>query len=199
MAEIKCSRCDRRYSSFRSRCPYCKTRRSKSGKRVEDPENAKWKYIIGVLLVVILAAAVIVLIATNGGKEPGPADPSPSPSAAESEGAESLENEPLESPSPPPVEVTPEAPPEPVITTESAQITWNGNARNDVTMSRGEILQFGVRTVPAETEDTPVWSTDKEDVIIVLQTGKVTAVGKGTANLTVTCGAATSTCIIRVN
>jgi len=199
MAEIKCSRCDRRYSSFRSRCPYCKTRRSKSGKRVEDPENAKWKYIIGILLIVILAAAVIVLIATSKGGDTEPVDPSSSPSVSESEGAETLENEPLETPSEPPVEPSPETPPEPVITTESAQITWNGNARDDVTMSRGEILQFGVRTVPAETEDTPVWSTDKEDVIVVLQTGKVTAVGRGTANLTVTCGAASSTCIIRVN
>lgn len=197
MAEIKCGRCDRRYSSFRGRCPYCGTRRRKSGKRVAEPENARWKFIIGILLVVILIAAVIVLIVTGAQRDAGDVQPSgENTEFTEGENIESVEAEPL--PAEPEPVYEPEPEPEPVISTESVQITWNGNARDDVSMSRGEVLTFGVRTVPAETGDTAVWSSENEDVIIVLQTGQVTAVGKGTTNLVVTCGEATGKCIIRV-
>ena len=65
-------------------------------------------------------------------------------------------------------------------------------------MSRGEVLNFGVRTVPEDSQDPVVWSTENEDVIIVLQTGQVTAIGKGTTNLVATCGDAVGKCIIRV-
>ncbi|MBR6258784.1 MAG: Ig-like domain-containing protein [Oscillospiraceae bacterium] len=197
MAEIKCGRCDRRYSSFRGRCPYCGTPRRKSGKRVAEPENARWKFIIGILLVVILIAAVIILIVTGSKKEPEVNPPEGEQTEfAAGENTESVEAEPL--PTEPEPVYEPEPEPEPVISTESVTITWNGNARDDVSMSRGEVLNFGVRTVPEDSQDPVVWSTENEDVIIVLQTGQVTAIGRGTTNLVATCGDAVGKCIIRV-
>ena len=201
MAEVQCSRCDRRYSAFRGKCPFCGKRRRKSGKRVSDSDNATWKFVIGILLLVILIAAVIVLLVTSlSGSEddPTPPDDSETPSFDQSGGVTDSDST-LPPVSPSPDEPSPSVSSEPpVIATESVEITWNGNLRTDVSMKVGEELQFGARTVPEESADTPIWSSDNEDVFIVLQSGKVTAVGAGTANLTVTCGAASATCIIRV-
>lgn len=71
ISDVKCSRCDRRYSGLRSRCPYCGALRAKRGKRASDNDNALWKLIIGVLLLVVLIAAVIILLVTSlgGGKD----------------------------------------------------------------------------------------------------------------------------------
>lgn len=68
--QTKCSRCDRTYSGLRSRCPYCGTRRHKKGKRVSDGDNATWKLIIGVLLIVVLIAAVLVIVVTSLNDKP---------------------------------------------------------------------------------------------------------------------------------
>ncbi len=193
MAEVKCSRCDRRFSSFRSRCPFCGTRRRKSGKRVSDSDNATWKLVIGILLLVILVAAVIILLVTSLSGREEELEPSTTPSFSQNEGV--TESSPTPTPSSSP---SPTPTPTPVLTTESVIITYNGNLREDVTMKVGEVLQFGTKTVPEETDDTPIWSSDNEDFIVVLQTGKVTAVGKGDTKLKVTCGSASAECIIRV-
>jgi len=63
--QVKCNRCDRKYSGLRSRCPFCGARRHKKGKRVSDTDNSVWKLIIGVLLLVVLIAAVVVLLVTS--------------------------------------------------------------------------------------------------------------------------------------
>ena len=193
MAEFKCSRCDRRYSSFRSRCPFCGTRRRKIGKRVSDSDNATWKLVIGILLLVILVAAVIILLVTSLSGRDNETEPSVTPSFSHGDGV--TETSPTPTPTSTP---TPTPTPTPVLTTESVIITYNGNLREDVTMKVGDVLQFGTKTVPEETNDTPIWSSENEDFFVVLQTGKVTAVGRGTAKLKVTCGSATAECLIRV-
>ncbi len=78
VSEGKCHRCDRRYSGFRSRCPYCGARRSKRGKRASDSGNSKAKLIIGVLLLIVLIVAVIILISQSGGDDGAVTNPSPS-------------------------------------------------------------------------------------------------------------------------
>ena len=73
--QTKCSRCDRSYSGLRSRCPYCGARRSSKGKRATDTDNATWKLIIGIVLIVVLIAAVIVILVTSlSGDANTPAD-----------------------------------------------------------------------------------------------------------------------------
>lgn len=74
VSEVKCGRCDRRYSGLRGRCPYCGARRNKSGKRASSSDNSKWHLIVGVLILVVLVAAVIVLIVTSHTKAPDEKD-----------------------------------------------------------------------------------------------------------------------------
>ena len=78
--EVKCRRCGATFSSMRSRCPNCGTRRvAQSGRapsttpgtvkgtasyeRAET--NTKWQMIFGLILVVAVILAVIVMVSTS--------------------------------------------------------------------------------------------------------------------------------------
>lgn len=78
--EVKCRRCGETFSSMRSRCPNCGTRRvAQSGRtpgtspgtvkgtaayeRAET--NTKWQMIFGLILVVAVILAVIVMVSTS--------------------------------------------------------------------------------------------------------------------------------------
>ena len=65
ISDVKCGRCDRRYSGLRNRCPYCGARRGKRGKHADDSDNSKAKIMIGSLLILVLLVAVIVLVITS--------------------------------------------------------------------------------------------------------------------------------------
>lgn len=65
ISDVKCGRCDRRYSGLRNRCPYCGARRGKRGKHADDSDNSKAKILIGSLLILVLIVAVVVLIITS--------------------------------------------------------------------------------------------------------------------------------------
>ena len=64
-------------------------------------------------------------------------------------------------------------------------------------MSIGETLQLNLR-LDDPSGDAIVWSTDNPDVVEVDNTGKVTALAKGTANVTVTVGDQSLSCVINV-
>ena len=68
--QAKCSRCDRKYSGLRTKCPYCGARRYVKSNRAVPNDDSMWKVILGILLLVVLIVAVIVLIATSGNTEP---------------------------------------------------------------------------------------------------------------------------------
>ncbi len=77
--QAKCSRCDRKYSGLRTKCPYCGARRYIKSNRAVPNDNSMWKVIVGILLLVVLIVAVIVLIATSGNtdsKQPDDSKPS---------------------------------------------------------------------------------------------------------------------------
>ena len=95
--EVKCRRCGESFSSMRSRCPNCGTRRvSQSGRTpaatpgtVRGTEayeraavNTKWQLIFGLILVVAVILAVIVMVSTglNGADAPA-AKATPTPAA----------------------------------------------------------------------------------------------------------------------
>ena len=95
--EVKCRRCGESFSSLRSRCPNCGTRRvSQSGRTpaatpgtVRGTEayeraavNTKWQLIFGLILVVAVILAVIVMVSTglNGADAPA-AKATPTPAA----------------------------------------------------------------------------------------------------------------------
>lgn len=78
--EIKCRRCGATFSSLRSRCPNCGTRRVTQSSRTpgttpgtvrgtasyERAEaNTKWQMIFGLILVVAVILAVIVMVSTS--------------------------------------------------------------------------------------------------------------------------------------
>lgn len=192
ISEVKCYRCDRRYSGFRSRCPYCGARRSKRGKRAADTGNNKGKLIIGILLLVILIVAVIVLISQTIPKGDDTAVTTPTPSFSDDEGVTSVTSEPTPTVDP---TSTPTVDPE---TVQSVEIQYLGKPKTDITLQLTESLQLKAAIVPADSTETPVWTSDDEDVVVVLQSGKITAVGSGHANITVTVGDVTAECIVRV-
>ena len=205
ISEVKCSRCDRRYSGFRIRCPYCGARRSKRGKHADETENAKAKLIIGVVLLVVLIAATMVLIFSSlaNSEDPDAAASSPgvsdavTPSNPNSEGVTSIpgaseEVTPSESPS---ESSSPSI--DPNVKVASVIITYRGSKREDVTMNVGDSLDFSYETAPVTTDKVPIWDSSDNDVFVVVN-GHVTAMGKGTADLTVTVDGVTAKCIIRV-
>lgn len=78
--EVKCRRCGETFSSMRSRCPSCGTRRVTQSTRApgttpgtvkgtasyERAEtNTKWQMIFGLILVVAVILAVIVMVSTS--------------------------------------------------------------------------------------------------------------------------------------
>ena len=71
--EVKCGRCDRRYSALRSRCPHCGARKNRDGKSSTVEGGTRWQVIVGaVVLLAIIAAAVILITTSLKNKEPEP-------------------------------------------------------------------------------------------------------------------------------
>jgi len=74
--EIKCARCDRKYSGVRSRCPYCGARRIGRGKYSDDSDNAKGKMLISVLIMAVFTVgAAVLLFSTPTADADGPPEP----------------------------------------------------------------------------------------------------------------------------
>jgi len=205
ISEIKCGRCDRRYSGFRSRCPYCGARRNKRGKHADEVENAKAKLIIGIVLLFVLIAATMVLIITSLTDKADPEahapDSAPPDASSVVTDPEAL-NTSLETSDEPPVVEPSEVSESPSIDANvqiaSVAITYNGVAKTDVTMVVGETLKFSFETTPATTGKVAIWDESSNNSVISVSDGKVKALSKGTANLTVTVDDVTATCIVRV-
>ena len=78
--EVKCRRCGETFSSLRSRCPNCGTRRVSQSTRTPGATpgtvkgtasydrafaNTRWQMIFGLILVVAVILAVIVMVSTS--------------------------------------------------------------------------------------------------------------------------------------
>ena len=200
ISEVKCGRCDRRFSGLRSRCPYCGARRGKRGKQSYESENSKAKMIVGAVLMLVLIVAVAALLITSLSDKPK--DPSeassPPPSMPGSDDVDTTQGPsqtPVEKDDDEPVDTTPT---EPVAVVESIKIYYVGVEKTDVTMPVGQKLPFTTKTVPADTGEPVVWTSSDEKVFVVLSTGQVTAMAVGEATLTATCGGASWECKVRV-
>ncbi len=237
MAEVKCGRCDRRYSSLKSRCPYCGARRNKNGKHTENESNALAKLLIGIVILLLLVVAVVVLILSSlkanknpqGGKvsdkpgttvqepsksgtnpgenittvpgttTPGTTEPGTTTQPGTTEPGTTTQpgtTEPGTTTTPPTTTGDPSKP-----SVSNLRITWQGYGKEDVTMELGEVLVFEADyDLSPEGADVEIkWTSSNTSVFEVLQTGQVTAVGSGTADLTVTVGDKVAICIIRVD
>lgn len=210
ISEVKCGRCDRRYSGFRSRCPYCGARRNKRGKHADESDNSRGKLIIGILLLLILIVAIVVLIVTSLGEKkaadkddskkenivdvndddvtsvPG-TEPTVKPTEQETNVPTGNDKQPTEN--------------EPKVEVESVTLMYAGRELDelDFTIGVGETLQLEYETEPAETGLKPKWASSDENVFIVKSTGEVMGVGEGDETLTLTVGDKTVECIVRVH
>jgi len=118
--EIKCARCDRKYSGVRSRCPYCGARRIGRGKYSDDSDNAKGKMLISVLIMAVFTVGAAILLFSTPTADAGPVEP-PSIGSPEDD-IHSLPPAPDPTPTP-----TVEPPPVLVEEISSIRVTWGNN------------------------------------------------------------------------
>ena len=218
LSEVKCGRCDRRYSGLRSKCPYCGTRRgNKRAKRSTDESGSTWKLVIGLLLLLILIVAVVTLVVSSLSEGKGEAEEKkeevtdPVDVNNIDDGVTEMSNEPEQS-SEQESEKSEEEPlvPEPTsIVLESLIMTYSGeeiaytgyDTDYEISMDKGDTLRLGYEATPADLELQPgdvVWASSDINSVVILQTGEVTVVGDSSATVSVTIGNLTKTCYIRV-
>ena len=218
--EITCRRCGNKYSAIHSRCPSCGAPRKQptasarpaagaSGAPAQDQtgapaarpssgkasggkaaalfnSNTKWQFIFGCILIVLVIVAVIVLISASLGPASKPV-PTPTPT---------VEVTPPPTPSP-----TPTPTPEPTIPVTSISITFLGSPLKEFTQRIGaDPLQLKAEVYPVEAVTTAKleWRSSDESIITVDETGLVTAVGPGWAEVIAECGGVAASCKVWV-
>ncbi|MBR3554885.1 MAG: Ig-like domain-containing protein [Oscillospiraceae bacterium] len=200
--EVKCGRCDRRYSALRSRCPHCGARKNRDGKATTVEGGTRWQVIVGaVVLLAIIAAAVILITTSLKNREPEPGgNTKPSATVAPSgvhvvDGTDPTPTAlPGEEPTP-----TPTAPPTPSPTPEP-MVNSITLSRSDFTLSHiGEQYTIQATISPAGTKVNIVWISEDPDVATVDENGTVTAVDHGTTKVSATAGGVIQECIVRVS
>ncbi len=176
--EVKCRRCGETFSSMRSRCPNCGTRRvAQSGRtpsttpgtvrgtaayeRAET--NTKWQMIFGLILVVAVILAVVVMVTT-------------SLKGSDSQGSSLITAPPVVTDYVPVVEAPPTAPPTPTPTVESVTIMYYETPKEEFTMRVGDApLELSARVMPLTIQGvTATWSTTDDTVLKVTSTGDLT-------------------------
>ena len=218
ISEVKCARCDRKYSGVRSRCPYCGARRIGSGKYSEEGDNSKGKMIIGVLILGVLVIAAGVLLFTlprengdNGPEQSLSETETPAHLPGEEENVSLTNPSPFIPPSPPPEETPTETPPPPPPKVESVVILFAKTPipDNEFSTNVGDKTPLTVRIEPAgvEFDDEIVWESSDRSVFEVVKdnpdgtSAMVTSIGSGSsrlATLTVTVGDIKAECLVRI-
>lgn len=220
-SENKCTRCDRRYSGLRGKCPYCGARKSKRSKKTADSDKVGWKLVVGIIIMVILILAVAAILfislrsssSDNTNTDTPAADSSTTDDSSykADEGVTSMDDDkPQTAPADNSADGTGTTdgtaadpakdntqPAEPAV--NSVTITYLGDAVSDVTLNIGEVLGLSCETDPADVTTEPQWSVEDTSIASVLPTGELTAISSGTTTVTVTVGSATAECIVRVS
>ena len=164
--EVKCRRCGERFSSLRSRCPNCGTRRVTQSSRTPSAtpgtvsgtaayeraaSNTRWQMIFGLILVVAVILAVIVMVSTSlNGTDVSVSPRTPASAPTATPDMPSAEPVPTPTPTPPP-------------TVEVLQIRYNDDERVEFTMSPGEIVPINAYVAPLTITDKVKWSSDDKD------------------------------------
>ncbi len=211
--QTKCGRCDRTYSSLRSRCPYCGAHRHKKGKRTTDTDNATWKIIIGILLIVVLIAAVIVILVTcandtdpndtaggdsynnsTDGVVGRPGDSAGGSTDSIGGGPDDSSGSPDDSTGGGTDSTGGDSSDVPVPVIATSITVRKGNSRAEATdfvLYVGDTYNVTAVVTPSNATSIPTWSCDKADAMTVIpdETGMkatLTVTGTGTVNVTVT-------------
>ena len=209
IGEVKCARCDRKYSGVRSRCPYCGARRIGRGKYSEETDNSKGKMLIGVLIMAVLVVAAGVLLFTTPAPVYEPPEPPSSGGSLSSmfpgdDDTESLDgNNTVSPPDDDPIEDDPtETPPSTEVI--SVTIMYTNQVKTDFTAGVGERVPLRARIEPVSIDEDIIWTSSDSSVFQVVAdnpqgtSAVVTGIGNGTATLTVTVGDKEATCTVRV-
>ena len=171
--EVKCRRCGESFSSMRSTCPHCGTRRvvqsgrtpgtsagtvkgSASYERAET--NTKWQMIFGLILVVAVILAVIVMVSTS--------------LTNTDIGQQTKATPPVITNTMPTMEVPPTAPPTPTPTVEKIEIKFWETTLEEFTMHVGdEPLTLTALVYPLSIQGAQVeWSCSDETVMKITPT-----------------------------
>lgn len=163
--EVKCRRCGETFSSMRSRCPNCGTRRvTQSGRtpgttpgtvrgtasyeRAET--NTKWQMIFGLILVVAVILAVIVMVSTGLSGSEKPSNDMLVPATATYT---------------PLIEAPPTASPTPTPTVESIRIMYYTEEKTEFLMNVGdEPIPLTAQIMPATITGVKVnWYIEGDD------------------------------------
>lgn len=195
--EIKCRRCDRKYSSIRSRCPYCGARKNRDGKDSAadgNKQNNKLQLIVGLIVLIIIILAVIILVSASLKNR----DPEPDNTPPANTGVVSVDN-PEETPTEEPTDEPVPSTDPPVTQTPAPVVNSIALNREDFTMfTIGETFQMTATLTPAGTEAEIIWISEDSKVVTVDDTGLVTAVDRGNTIVSATAGGITAECIVRV-
>ena len=206
-----CRRCHRQYPSFRSRCPYCGTKKTKTVRSVvpetdstvpsspaakSAAEAVNLQMLIGGILLLAVIILTITIVSINVGRDV---------SEAENIQAQVDADAQITPPSPPTPSPSPQPSPAPQIT--SVTIGWDGRPGYDYNGNGfwggpGEEYQMSVAWYPGEIACVPEWSSDNEEVATVDDTGKITLVAPGDVTITVKLSddpRGTGTCPIHVH
>ena len=169
--EVKCRRCGATFSSMRSRCPNCGTRRvAQSGRapsttpgtvkgtasyeRAET--NTKWQMIFGLILVVAVILAVVVMVST-------------SLDGSDSSNKSTAITPPVVTEYVPVIEAAPTAEPTPTPTVESIKIFFYTDVKkDDFTMHVGESVPLTAQVLPLTIQGVKVeWTSANTDCLTV--------------------------------
>jgi len=181
--KVKCSRCDRTYSSMKNQCPYCGTRRTKSGKRSTSEGDSKWRLVVGGLLLVAILFSIIGVI--NMGLKSGDGDTAASPSVSASAtssddanaGASGENGDGGEEASP-----SPSPSPSPNVT--SISVTWAYfRSAYEMTIAKGDSVALEATVYPTTSEAEVTWASSAPSVCSVDSTGAIKGVATGTAEV----------------
>lgn len=200
--QVTCRHCKHQFSSLRRHCPKCNTRVVRQSNRAPGttPEivknsaaskavaqNRKSSLILGAILVVAVIAAFIVMITVSVNRTDNPATPNrpdiPEMSAVPTPAA-------TDTPAP---EDTPE------ITQLQIFYYSENKTGGGFTATVGSTTPLVPVWYPQTLLNVEyTWSSSDDSVATVGQDGVVTAVGTGTATITLTCYGMTAECTVMV-
>ena len=215
VSEIKCARCDRKYSGVRSRCPYCGARRIDRGKYTEDSDNAKGKMLISILILgCLVVAAGVLLFSTDidagatsppsiAETDPGLTDPEDNITSLPGVGQGTTrpqyeEEEPYEPEEPEAPEVRSIS-----VRTQHGRFPTDSQGRGDASINVGEVLNMTVNIEPIGVEAEVIWDSGSSFFEIVPTsadgtTARLTGVSRGSGDFTVSVGGVNFAGTVRV-